>query len=148
MSLPLELKQVFGDAQDDPITPEVADDAFDNFLHEATLAGAYGGRPGAGFGHVEALRAETSGIHTSFASHYKKLAKAEAEKKTPPAPPASNELKKRFSGNEKNIFRKFFAEQRQLGKSISEILDRFTPQARAEFGQILQELCEEFAAAA
>jgi hypothetical protein len=141
----LEFRLVFDTAGDDPLTPDPeVPDVFLAFVETAKLAGAYGGRPGTGFRHVEALRAETSGIHASFASHYKKLAKAEGEKKTPP----SDELKKRFSGNEKNIFRKFFAEQRQLGKSVSEILDRFTPQARAEFGQILRELCEEFAAAA
>jgi hypothetical protein len=134
--------------QDEAPANEPTPDSFDKLFDEAALAGELSGRPGAGFTRVESLRAETSVLDASVAEHYRKIAaKAEGEKKTPPAA-SSDELRKRFGGSEKTVFRKFFAEQRQLGKSVSEILDRFTPEARAEFRQILQELCEEFAAAA
>jgi hypothetical protein len=142
----LEFRLAFDSANDDPIALDrEVPDAFAQFRADAELAAALGGR--GAHQHVANFREETSQLDKDLAARYRKIA-AKAEKNTPPAPSASDELRKRFGGSEKNIFRKFFVEQRQLGKSVSEILDRFTPQARAEFGQILQELSEEFAAAA
>jgi hypothetical protein len=140
MSVPLELKQIF-DRADDPIAlEEVHDDAFTKFLADAELAASFGGR--SGHQHVANFREETSQLDKDLAAHYRKLA-SEAEKKSAPAP-ASDELRKRFGGSEKTLFRKFFAEQRAMGVSVSAILNKFTDEARREFGQVLRELCEEF----
>lgn len=142
MAIPLELKQVFGDAQDDPISsdPEVPD-AFSKFFEDAQLAAALGGR--SAHQHVANFREETSGIDAALTTHYKKLAAAEGEKKTLRA--SSDELKKRFGGAEKTVFRKFFAERKAAGDTIAQILDKFTDQARREFSDTLRELAEEFA---
>jgi hypothetical protein len=122
------------------------DDAFfSEFRADAELAGALGGMPGVGHQHVAALRQETAQLNAEVAAIYRK--RAEAEKKNPPVSPAANELRKRFGGSEKNIFRKFFQEQRAMGVSVSAILNKFTDEARREFAGILQELCEEFEAA-
>jgi hypothetical protein len=145
VSITLELKHIFENAQDDPLTLESeAPDAFEKFCADAELAAALGGR--SGHQHVSNFRTETSQLDKDLAAHYRQLA-SEAEKKSAPAP-ASDELRKRFGGSEKTIFRKFFAEQRAMGVSVSAILDRFTDDARREFAGILQELCEEFEAVA
>jgi hypothetical protein len=144
MAVPLELKQVFGD--EDPISPELeAPDAVENFFEIARLGAELARTPGVGFSRAESLREETAVIDARYRAGCAKLVQ-EAEKKNPPAP--SDELKKHFSGSEKTVFRKFFAEQRAMGVSVSAILNKFTDAARREFAGILQELCEEFEQAA
>jgi hypothetical protein len=146
MSSSLEFRLAFDSALDDPLLPEPeVPDAFAQFRADAELAAALGGR--SGHQHVANFREETSQLDKDLAAHYRKIA-AKAEKNTPPVPLASNELRKRFGGSEKSIFRKFFAEQRAMGESIPAILNKFTPEARREFAGILQELCEEFEQAA
>jgi hypothetical protein len=144
----LEFRLTFDSALDDaPMSdPEVAD-AVERLFETARLGAELARTPGVGFSRAESLREEIAVIDARYRAGCAKLVQ-EAEKKTPPEPPASNELKKRFGGSEKTVFRKFFAEQRARGQSVPQILNKFTDAARREFADILQELCEEFAAAA
>lgn len=55
------------------------------------------------------------------------------------------ELHKRFGDSPKKLFRTFFQEQKSLGKTVSQTLDRFTDAAKSEYAEILAELSQEFA---
>ena len=130
MSVPLEFLDLIavegggGDVEIDP---------YAQFLADAQLAGHVGHEG------VAQLKAADAKLDAPITAHYRKLAGAVETK-----PARSSELAKRFGGDPKKLFRNFFAEQRQLGKTVAQILDRFTDEARAEFADTLRELAAEF----
>jgi hypothetical protein len=65
---------------------------------------------------------------------------------TPPEPVLDKTaLHKHFGDSPKKLFRAFFQEQKSLGKSVSEILARFTDEAKFAYAEELVELSQEFA---
>ena len=77
MSIPLELKQVFSDAADDPLDLQETPDFFEKFLETAALAGVAGG-----FSNAEKFKRETQNTDRALAVHYKKLAASAAGDRT------------------------------------------------------------------
>jgi hypothetical protein len=142
--IPLELRQIF-DREDDPIAAEVADDAFDKFLQEATLAGAIGGR--SAHQHVANFRQETAQLDAGLASHYRRIAaKAEGEEKNPP--PAVNDPerleKRRLTANEVKYFQQtrdwLRKRANELGTTPQEIVDRWCVENPHHSAEVLQDL--------
>jgi len=135
MKVPLEFLDLVQTELEGSAADEQAD-AFDKFLADAALAGAAGG-----WENAAKLQQIDARLSAPVEAHYRKLA-GSAAPQTKPAP--SSELAKRFGTDPKKLFRSFFAEQRQLGKTVAQILDRFTDAAREEFADTLRELAAEF----
>jgi hypothetical protein len=123
------LNFILGSAEDDQASDEQVH-PIDAFFEAAQLAG--------GADHVQKFQREQAPINQRHAAVYKNLA-AKATGHAAPTDPA--ELRKRQSPAS---IRKYFAEQRAKGKSVPEILNTYTPEARRELAVELAEVAGEF----
>jgi hypothetical protein len=144
INVPLELAEIAGE----PVEADVPDE-FSKFLETAAVAGAYGGRPGTGFAHIEALREETAQLDKSVASRYKAIAEKVTKKLVASAGGDDpHKLEKRFSPDEKAGYRQFFKEHLEKGKTAAEILNGWLvefPHHHPDIGKLMREVAAEFA---
>jgi len=150
-TIPLELADIFYGADDAEPVME-APDVFAKLLQDAEFAGAIDGRPGVGFGHVEAFHEEAAQRNAPLVAHYKKIAataQAATKKNAPAGGTDPRTLEKRFSSPDpRSVYREFFKTAIADGKTAVAALDGWLaefPHRNPDVEKLMRESCAEFA---